>query len=129
MLRRFAILCVLLLSLAGITPTAVACAFQTQSECCPNGRPCETQGELTLVSSMGPACCIAKPAPTRSTVTFSVQRDHRSVELPTPEPSVATASEFPTDCASLYERRHLAAAASIKIGQQQIYLHTGRLRL
>ncbi len=129
MLRRFATLCVLL-SLSAVIPTAVACAFQTQgADCCPMGRPCETQGGPTVVASVGPSCCTAQPAPTRSTVTVNVQSDRRFADSPPPDLAVPPAFEFPGSFSSLYERKSGAAAAPVKISQQQIYLRTARLRL
>lgn len=130
MLRRLATLCVLLLSLSGVIPAAVACAFMTQSpDCCPTGQPCETDGAPTVVASVSAPCCIAQPAPARSTVAVNAQHDRRLEDSPTPGHAAAPAFEFSSSFPALPERVAFAVAPTIKIDQQQVYLRTGRLRL
>lgn len=130
MLRRFATLGVLLLSLSGVIPAAAAWAFQTQSaDCCPMGRPCKTQGGPTAVASAAPSCCTAQPAPSRSTVTINVQSDRRFADSPIPDRAMEPAFEIPSSLPSVHDREYVATAPPININQRQVYLLTGRLRL
>lgn len=129
MLRRFATLCVLLLSLAGVIPAAVACALTTQSaDCCPMGQPCETEGAPTIFVSGG-SCCTAQPAPTRTSVAVPGQSDRRFADSPSPDHAGAPAFDFRISFPSSREPTAAAFAPSIKIDQQRVYLRTGRLRL
>lgn len=130
MLRRLATLSVLLISLSGVIPAAMACALIMQgADCCPQERPCDTDGAPAVVVSIDAPCCMAQPAPTRSTATVSVQSDRRFADSPVPDHFVAPAFEFPSSPPPLDERTVSAAASPIQIDQQQIYLRTGRLRL
>lgn len=130
MLRRFATLCVLLLGLSGVLPAAVACAISTQStDCCPQGRPCEKNRTVTLLTTAGAPCCNAQPAPMSSTVAIQGQSDRRFADFPAPDHAAAPAFDLPSSFPSLHAPTALAAALPIRIDQQQIYLRTGRLRL
>jgi len=130
MLRRLATLCVLSLGLSAVVPTAVACAFMTQStDCCPTGQPCETDGAPTVVASVSAPCCVAQPVPARSTVVVNAESDRRLADFPTPDHAAAPAFDFPSSLPALHERTAIAVAPPIKIDQQQVYLRTGRLRL
>lgn len=130
MLHRLVTLSVLLVGLSGVVPAAVACAFIAQSaDCCPTSQPCETEGAPTVVASVSAPCCVAQPAPTRSTVTGNVQSDRRFADSPAPDHAAAPAFEFPGSFPSLRDRTAVAVAPPIKIDQQQVYLRTGRLRL
>lgn len=130
MLRRLALLCVLLLGLSGVLPAAVACAFTAPStDCCPQGQPCETEKTVTRVITAGGPCCNAQPAPTRSTVAAQGQGDRRFGDVPVPDHAAAPASDLPSSFTSLHEPTAFVAAPLTRIDQQQIYLRTGRLRL
>lgn len=130
MLRRLATLSVLLLSLAGAIPTAMACVFMTQTpDCCPSGQLCEPKPAPTLVASIGSPCCYAQSAPTRATVVIQGQSERRFADSPAPDHAAAPAFEFSTAVFSLPERAALAVPPPITISQQQLYLRTGRLRL
>ena len=129
MLRRFATLCVLLLSLSGAIPVAVACAFSTQSsDCCPSGQRCPTEGASAVMVPADSLCCIAQSAPTRATVAVNGQSDRRFADSPLPDDAAAPASAMLSSFSSLHERTALAVLPPV-IAQQQVYLHTGRLRL
>ena len=131
MLRRFALLGVLLLGLSGVLPAAVACALTAQStDCCPQGQPCETDQAVTLLTTTaGAPCCNAQPAPTRSTVAVQGQGDRRFGDVPVPDHAAAPACDLPSSFTSLHEPTVFVAAPLTRIDQQQIYLRTGRLRL
>ncbi len=130
MLRRFALLGVLLLGLSGVLPAAVACASTEQStDCCPQGQPCETDKDVTLLTTAGGPCCNAQPAPTRSTVAIQGQSDRRFTDSAAPAHAAAPAFDFPNSFPSLHEPTALAVAPPIRVHPRQVYLRTGRLRL
>lgn len=129
MLRPLATVCVLLLSLSGIVPAAVACAFTTQSaDCCPMGQPCETRGAHALLAPGGSGCS-ALPAPILATVVVHGQSDRRFVEPPARDHVAAPAFDCRNSFPSPHARTVTDVASPIKIDQQQVYLRTGRLRL
>lgn len=130
MLRRLGILCVLLLSLAGVVPAALACASAAKSaDCCPPGQPCETEGLAAFAGSVPSSCCIAQPAPTRAMVAVSGLSDRRFEDSSPPDHAFAPASEISGSFSSPCARPGLAAHPPIRVDQQQVYLRTGRLRL
>ena len=128
MLRRLATLCVLLISLSGVIPGAVAYASQTQNrDCCSESGSCSTEAPLSIAAAVSPSCCVAQPAPTDSTVTFAVQTDRRSADVPAPDG--AAALDFPSTTPSAQTWLTSFAATPIRVSEQQIYLRTARLRL
>lgn len=130
MLCRLATLCVLLLSLAGVVPAAVACASGAKSaDCCPMGQPCETESAAAFAGSAPSACCTAQPAPTRIAAVVSGPSDRRFADSLLPDHAAAPASETCGSFRSLREQPALVVSVRVRVDQQQIYLRTGRLRL
>lgn len=130
MKRRLVTLSVLLLSLSGVIPAAVACAIATQSAaCCHMGQSCETVGAPAIVASASEICCVAQPDPARPTVTADAQSERRFANSLAPDHVAAPAFAFPGSYPSLRERTAVAVAPPFRIDQQRIYLRTGRLRL
>lgn len=128
MLRRLATLCALLLSLSGVIPGAVAYASQTQNrDCCSQSGPCSTEADFSIAASDTPSCCLAQPVPSDSTVAFAIQSDRRAADVPAPD--AATALDFPNTVPFLQTSHTGTVATPIRTNQQQIYLHTARLRL
>jgi hypothetical protein len=128
MFRRLAILGVLLLSLSGFVPAALACAVMAQHmDCCPPGQDCET-GQGPVWTDTALACCDAVSAPAATAVVVSVEIKKYSQDLPQPEfpgahPGVIAARGPPQ-----YSRPDLSVVACPP-DRQDIYLQTGRLRL
>lgn len=130
MLRRLATLGVLLLSLSGVAPAALACALLSQGvDCCPEGQPCEPASAPAIVASTRAPCCAAQPAPTRSVAAARFQAERRVDDVPAPDRSIAPGYEIPDTRFSPIEPTLAAAAPSLPLDQQQTYLRTGRLRL
>lgn len=119
--RRLAKMAVLLLSLTGVVPAALACSVLAQdTDCCLPDQPCDTERAPTLLASSSASCCEMLP-----------------VELRT---VMAVATSSPDHCAVLAHQilsarsPQIAAIATPVAGdlhpdQQQTYLLTGRLRL
>lgn len=130
MLRRLATLGVLLLSLSGALPAALACAMIVQgADCCPTGQPCEPANTPAILVANGEPCCEVQPAAMRAVVAVSSRSDSRFDDSPAPDHSAVPAHEFPETDSSPIEPRSSAAVPRLQIDQQQTYLLTGRLRL
>lgn len=129
MLRRLAILGVLLLSLSGFIPAALACAVMAQHmDCCPPDQGCETSQGPTWTDSTGLACCEAVATRAPAAVAVSVEIKKYSQELPPPEfpgahPGFVTLRGPPQ-----YSRPD-AALFAFPPNRQDLYLQTARLRL
>lgn len=122
MLRRLATLSVLLLSLSGVIPTALACAPGVQATCCPVG------SSTPRVYNEGP-CCVAEVG-SDSIAAAILEAEPRVTDIPSPDqPNI-----LPTSAAAPSEIAATRTTASNIVShpdlhQQQIYLLTGRLRL
>lgn len=128
MLRRLAALSVLLLSLSGVMPTALACAPSVQAACCPAGVPHDpTGGAAPHAYSDGP-CCVAEVG-SESIAAAVLEAEPRVTDLPSPDqPSVLpTSAVAASDFAS--SRATTSNVVSRPDIHQQVYLLTGRLRL
>jgi hypothetical protein len=129
MLRRLAILGVLLLSLAGFVPAALACAIMAQQmDCCPPDQACETDQGPAWTDSTGLACCEAVSSRAPTAVAASVEIKKYSQELPPP----AFPGAHPGCITSRGPPRYSqpdAALFAVPSDRQDIYLRTGRLRL
>jgi hypothetical protein len=129
MLRRLSILGVLLLSLAGFIPAALACAVMAQHmDCCPPDQTCETNQGPAWTDNTALACCdaVSSHAPTAAVVSLEIKK--YSQDLPPPEfpgahPGVITSRGPPQ-----YSRPD-ASQFALPPDQQDLYLQTGRLRL
>jgi hypothetical protein len=127
MLRRLAILGVLLLSLAGFVPAALACAVMAQHmDCCPPDQACETDRGLVWTDTSALACCDAVSMPAPAAVAVSVEIKKHRQELPPPEFPGA----HPGVVASRGPPQYLRPDLSLfSFPGQDLYLQTGRLRL
>lgn len=133
MLRRLSILGVLLLSLAGFIPSALACAVMAQHmDCCPPDQTCDTDQAPAWTqawnNSSALACCdaVSNPAPTVAVVSIEIKK--YSQDLPAPafpgaHPGVITSRGPPQ-----YSRPD-ASLFAFPPDRQDLYLQTGRLRL
>lgn len=129
MLRRLVTLSVLLLSLSGVIPTALACAPSVQGSCCPADLPLDSTGGSTpRVYNDGPWCVAEVGSPSTAAAIFDVERrvpDVSSPDQPTVLPTnVIAAAERVSGRATPTHR-----ASPPELHQQQVYLLTGRLRL
>lgn len=128
MLRRLATLSVLLLSLSGVIPMALACAPGVQTACCADLPHNSTSGSAPLLYNDGP-CCVSVVGSESIAVAVSAA-EPRVTNLPSPdEPSVLPSSADP-----LFELASDRTTAFNTVSrsdrhQQQVYLLTGRLRL
>jgi hypothetical protein len=117
MLRRFTWLAVLLLTLSVIAPVVLAC--DSHDGCCPTqGAPCGQEASEVAV------CCVEQPA---QAVVTTAARELESLDLRLPHGAVPSLT-------SQHLRHHSAHGSSARLprrlpDQQQLYLHTGRLRL
>jgi hypothetical protein len=127
MLRRLSILGVLLLSLGGFVPTALACAVMAQHmDCCPPDQACETDQGPVWTDNTALACCDAVSTPAPTAVAVSVEIKKYDQDLPPPEFPGA----HPGVIASRGPPQHSRPDPSLfSFPEQDIYLRTGRLRL
>ena len=129
MLRRLAILGVLLLSLSGFVPAVLACAAMAQQmDCCPPERPCEANHAPLWTDSTGLACCEAVSSHAPAAVTVSAEIKKYIQDLPPPKFSGA----YPGCVASRGPPRVAQpdpVLLAFPADRQDIYLQTGRLRL
>jgi hypothetical protein len=129
MLRRLAILAVLLLSLLGFVPAALACAMMAQRmDCCPPGQPCETDQGPAWIDSTGLACCDAAASRAPVATAISVEIKKYSQELPPPEFPGAHPGCIASRGPPQYSRTD-ACLSAFPPDRQDLYLQTGRLRL
>lgn len=129
MLRRLATLSVLLLSLSGVIPTALACAPVVQAACCPADLPENPAGaSASRIYNDGP-CCVAEVR-SESIAAAVLEAEPRVTDLPSSDqPNV-----LPTNAAAASEIASTRTTTSNTVSppglhQQQVYLLTGRLRL
>lgn len=129
MLRRLATLSVLLLSLSGVIPTALACAPGVRAACCAADLPHNPIGGAEPhVYNDGP-CCVAEVG-SESIAAAVPEAEPRVTDLPSPDqPSV-----LPTGIVAASDLASIRATTSNTVSrrgfhQQQVYLLTGRLRL
>lgn len=125
MLRRLATLSVLLLSLSGVIPTALACAPSVQAPCCPADLPHDSTPQ---VYKDGPCCVVDVGSPSIAAVILEAER--RVTDVPSPDQP----SALPTNALAAVEFASDRANTSNRVSppafdQQQVYLLTGRLRL
>jgi hypothetical protein len=129
MLRRLSILGVLLLSLAGFIPAALACAVMAQHmDCCPPGQACDTDQGPAWVDNTALACCDTASSRAPTVAAVSVEIKKYSQDLPPPEfpgahPGVITSRGPPQSW------RPDAPLFASPPDRQDLYLQTGRLRL
>lgn len=129
MFRRLAMLGVLLLSLSGFVPAALACAMMAQQmDCCPPDHSCDTDQGPAWTDGAGLACCDAMSSRPPAAVATSVEiNKYSSQDLPPPE--------FPGAHPGCIAPRgpprssHADVSLSFSPGRQHTYLQTGRLRL
>jgi hypothetical protein len=129
MLRRLGILAVLLLSLSGFVPAALACAVMAQQmDCCPPDQACQTDQGPAWTDNTGLACCevVASRAPTA--VAVSVEIKKHSQDLPPPDFPGAHPGYIAARGPPQYSPPG-AALVAIPSDRQDLYLRTGRLRL
>jgi hypothetical protein len=129
MLRRLGILSVLLLTLSGFVPAALACALMAQQmDCCPPDQPCETNQRPAWTDSTGLACCeaVSSPAPTVTAVSVEIKK--YSQDLPPPEFPGAHPGYVTSRGPPRYLRLDVLHFA-LPPDRQDLYLQTGRLRL
>lgn len=128
MSRRFGVLAVLLLCLAGFAPSIWACAAMEQHrDCCPPGQPPCGTGKVPLSTGVTEtACCSAQVAPAQRVASLGIEKEHvLGGALPTGWQGMASVSEAD---------RAQTVRSSInpdlrRESSQQLYLQTGRLRL
>lgn len=131
MLRRLAILSVLLLGLSGFVPAALACAMMAQQmDCCPPDHSCDTDRAPAWSDGAGLACCdaVTTRAPAATAAAVEIKKYHGK-ELPPPQFPGAhpggIASRGPPRSAD----RPDVSLSTFPPGRQDTYLRTGRLRL
>lgn len=130
MLRRLAILTVLLVGLSGLVPAALACATMAQQmDCCPPDHTCETEQGSTLTDGTGLVCCEAVSTRFPAATVASVEiKKYSSQDLPPPDFPGAhpggIASRGPPVASRSYPSQFISPT-----GRQDVYLQTGRLRL
>lgn len=129
MLRRLSIIGVLLLSLAGFIPAAVACAVMAQTmDCCPPDQACETNQSPAWTDNSALACCESASSQAPAAIVVSVEikkysQDLPPTDFPGAQPGVIAARGPPH-----YLRPDVSLLASPP-DRQDLYLRTGRLRL
>jgi hypothetical protein len=129
MLRRLGILSVLLLSLSGFIPAALACAVMAQHmDCCPPDQGCETDQGPTWTDNTALACCDAVSSPAPAAVAVTVEIKKYSQELPPPAFSGAHPGFITLRGPPQYLRPEVSLFASPP-DRQDLYLQTARLRL
>lgn len=129
MLRRLSILGVLLLSLSGFVPAALACAMMAQQmDCCPPGAACETDQGPAWTDNTGLACCDAVSSRAPTAMAVSVEIKKYSQDLPPPEFPGAHPGSIASRGPPLYARTN-ASLFAFPPDRQDLYLQTGRLRL
>ena len=122
MLRRLATLSVLLLSLSGVIPAALACAPSVQGQCCP------ADAATARVYNDGP-CCVAGVG-SASIAAAVMEAEPRITDLPSPDqPSVLPTHATPATELVSARTTTSNAVSTPDLHQQQVYLLTGRLRL
>jgi len=129
MLRRLSILSVLLLTLSGFVPAALACAMMAQQmDCCPPDAACETDQGPAWTDNTGLACCdvVSSRAPT--VLAASVEIKKYSQDLPPPEFPGAHPGHI-TPRGPPQNSRFDAPLFVFPSDEQDLYLQTGRLRL
>ena len=130
MLRRLAILGVLLLSLAGFVPAALACAVMAQQmDCCPPDQACDLNQGPSWTDGTGLACCeaVSNPAPAAVAVSVEIKKysqDLPPLEFPGAHPGYIAARGPPPQ-----HFRSDATLFAFPPDRQDLYLQTGRLRL
>jgi hypothetical protein len=120
MLRRIALL-VLLLTLTVVTPSVFAC--DTAGDCCPPGAPPCRSPTASLLG----ACCLEQPTAAPALAT-SVARELEPLDLALPH-GLGAASGPAAHVARAHSLARLPQFLPQVEDQQQLYLHTGRLRL
>ena len=129
MLRRLSILGVLLLTLSGFVPAAMACAMMAQQmDCCPPDATCEADQEPSWTDSTGLACCDVMSTRAPTAVVSAVEIKKYSQDLPPPEFPGA----HPGGIASRGPPQNPRFDAPLFVfppDRQDLYLQTGRLRL
>jgi hypothetical protein len=130
MLRRLAILGVLLLGLSGFVPAALACAMMTQQQdCCPPGHSCATDEGPAWTDGAALACCDAVPNRAPAAVAASVEvKKHVSQDLPPPEFPGAHPGGIASRGPPRFTFDSVVSFAFPPV-RQDLYLRTGRLRL
>lgn len=129
MLRRVAILGVLLLSLTGFVPAALACAMMAQQmDCCPPDQTCETNQGPAWTDGAGLACCevVSNRAPMATAISVEIKK--YSQDLPPPEFPGAHPGCIASRGPPQYSRPE-ASLFAFPPDRQDLYLQTGRLRL
>jgi hypothetical protein len=129
MLRRLATLGVLLLSLSGFVPAALACAImEQQMDCCPPDAACETDQGPAWTDNSGLACCeaVSNRAPAAVAVSVEIKQDGQ--DLPPPEFPGAHPGYIPSRGPPRYSQLD-APLFAFPPDRQDLYLQTGRLRL
>lgn len=122
-------LAVLLLSLSGAIPAAVACTFFAQvADCCPPGQPCEPQRASPAVVSNREACCDLQPMARRAVVAVNSKAERQSSDFPPPDHDAVFGHEIPIAHAFALTPRTPMGTGRFQPDQQQLYLLTGRLR-
>jgi hypothetical protein len=128
MLRRLSILGVLLLSLSGFVPAALACAMMAQQmDCCPPDAVCETDQAPAWTDSAGLACCDVASSRTPAAVAATVEIKKYSQDLPAQEFPGANPGKNSPRGPPHYSRADTFFA--FPPDRQDTYLRTGRLRL
>ena len=130
MLRRLASLAIVLLSLTGTVPVAVACAMAAAvSDCCPDEGRCGTSDRPAMLVTGTESCCDVGPTQQQTAVTALRPTGDQKFDRPaSPDPAVVYTSELPLAAAPLAVAIHPDAAFSRDDGQRT-YLITARLRL
>lgn len=129
MLRRLATWWILLVSLAGVVPAAVACvALMQGADCCPGRQPCDT-GRIPAVTASDVRCCLVRSTAVQSVAAISAPVEPRFADSSAPDHSFVPASTPPASPLPSHERSEASIACRLVADRQQTYLLTGRLRL
>ena len=131
MLRRFAILSVLLLGLSGFVPAALACAMMAQQmDCCPPDHSCDTDQAPAWSDGAGLACCDAVSSRTPTAAVAAVEiKKYSSQELPPAKFPGAHPGGIASRGPPSRSHQLDVSLSAFPPGRQDTYLRTGRLRL
>src|SRR5882757_1205616 len=122
MLRRFGILCVLLLGLSGYHSSGWACAAMGEN-CCPAGAPpCGTQ-QMPSAAGLEQACCAGQIAAVQAFAAVSVH-EQDALGAPSHSDPQASATEFRIATGARFYPILFSPKSHRAIEQQLLYLRT-----
>lgn len=128
--RRLATLAILLFSLFGAVPAALACALAAgTSDCCaPDGSCLPDPSQAALTTSV--ACCDAQGTAQHAGISVSTKTERlKAFSSSFDHPDAISIASLGLDAAAARSPGHGSDARCLYPNQQQTYLLTARLRL